>query len=57
MKQFQRIQTLPAEALAPLVAASTAEGFRFLEAGGRRRALRRFTLLMARSRSPATARR
>jgi GNAT superfamily N-acetyltransferase len=29
--EFQRIQTLPTTALAPLLAASTAEGFRFVE--------------------------
>jgi GNAT superfamily N-acetyltransferase len=31
MSEFQRIQTLPTDALAPLLAASTAEGFRFVE--------------------------
>jgi GNAT superfamily N-acetyltransferase len=31
MTEFQRIQTLPTSALAPLLAASTAEGFRFVE--------------------------
>ena len=31
MTEFQRIQTLPTEGLAPLLAASTAEGFRFVE--------------------------
>lgn len=31
MTEFQRIQTLPTDALAPLLAASTAEGFRFVE--------------------------
>jgi GNAT superfamily N-acetyltransferase len=31
MTEFQRIQTLPTNALAPLLAASTTEGFRFVE--------------------------
>jgi len=29
--EFQRVQTLPTDALAPLLAASTSEGFRFVE--------------------------
>lgn len=31
MSEFQPIQRLPTDALAPLMAASTREGFRFLE--------------------------
>jgi GNAT superfamily N-acetyltransferase len=31
MSEFQRIQRLPTDPLAPLLAASTAEGFRFVE--------------------------
>ncbi len=31
MSEFQRIQTLPTDALAPLLAVSTGEGFRFVE--------------------------
>jgi ribosomal protein S18 acetylase RimI-like enzyme len=31
MSEFQRVQTLPTDALAPLLVASTAEGFRFVE--------------------------
>ncbi len=31
MTEFHRIQTLPADALAPLLAASAAEGFRFVD--------------------------
>jgi GNAT superfamily N-acetyltransferase len=31
MSEFRRIHTLPTDALAPLLAASTAEGFRFVE--------------------------
>jgi len=31
MTEFQRIQTLPTDALAPLLAASISEGFRFVE--------------------------
>ena len=31
MTELQRIETLPTDALAPLLAASTAEGFRFVE--------------------------
>jgi len=31
MSEFQRIRTLPTDALAPLPAESTVEGFRFVE--------------------------
>src|ERR1700686_1980299 len=31
MSEFQRVRTLPVDALAPLLAESTAEGFRFVE--------------------------
>ncbi len=31
MSEFHRIQTLPTDALAPLLVASTVDGFRFVE--------------------------